>query len=43
MACWVTFSNIFTVFFFFFSGGDEKEQFDLRPFSVSVELEGCVL
>ena len=41
MACWVTFSNIFTVFFF--SGGDEKEQFDLRPFSVSVELEGCVL
>ena len=27
----------------FFSGGDEKEQFDLRPFSVSVELEGCVL
>lgn len=27
----------------FFSGWEEKEQFDLRPFSVSVELEVCVL
>lgn len=35
--------DVFQYLYFFFGGGDEKEQFDLRPFSVSVELEVCFL